>query len=461
MKFISDFGKWFRPKLQTILAVGLIVRLLIAPFFAHPFDMNAWYINGEAFLNGSQSVENFLVPYRLSFFFFVFPETWLFNHLAGLFPNFTIPISALDPRLNPGARWGISVIPGLLYNFFLKIPLIISDALVAFFIFKIVVRSGRSENIAALAAALWFLNPLVIWVSSGWGMFDTIPTLFTVLALYFLLDGKYNLTAIMIVIAIFLKFYAAILLFPIFLIMWKKSGFRGILSPLAATLIVTAIFSIPLLFVSNPLSYITSSAAASAFQYSGLSIWTALSLGISSSNFSLISDILVLAGLIITYFFILKSNLFTNELRNSVSFFLIPIAVLLLFYKFVGENYFVWIIPFSAVLVSDQVHIGKLHWSISFLALVSSVTDSLLPYYMLPLSPWIGSALISMLGLVAQDRVSPNGTAVQGITFGKVFLSSLGVLSLILLLLMILYTLREMRRDQDLQLTSLKKMTSE
>src|SRR5271155_4727484 len=131
IRFSFDLRKLLDLKLQTVMAVGLIARLALAPFFAHPFDMNAWYINGEAYLSGRQILLNYLVPYRLSFFLFVFPQTWLFNHVASYFPNFTIPISALDPRLNPGSRWAISVIPGLLYDFLLKLPLIASDTLVA------------------------------------------------------------------------------------------------------------------------------------------------------------------------------------------------------------------------------------------------------------------------------------------------------------------------------------------
>jgi len=418
--------------------------------------MNAWYVNGETFLNGGQNLLNYLVPYRYSFFLFVFPETWLFNHLATYFPNFTIPISALDPRLNPGSRWGISVIPGLLYDFLLKLPLIASDTLVALILYKIVNRESRDEKIAILASEIWFLNPIVIWVSSGWGMFDAIPTLFTVLALYFLLKGKFSVAALMLILATVMKFYAIVLFVPLFIIIYRKSGLRGILPGLATTVISASLFSIPLFFISNPLSYITASTPSAAFQYAGLSLWTVFSLAFSTLDLSLVSEILVVASLISVYFFIFKTNSLRNELTTAVCYFLIPVTVLLIFYKFVGENYIVWIIPFSAILAASNARIRKMHWSISFLALISSVTDSLLPYYMLPLSPWIGGFLVAVLGLVAPERVAPNGTAIQGITVGKLFLSSLGVISAAILLLMLLTTVTILKKNKDKEIEGLR-----
>jgi predicted membrane-bound dolichyl-phosphate-mannose-protein mannosyltransferase len=61
---------------------------------------------------------------------------------------------------------------------------------------------------------IWFLNPLSIWVSSGWGMFDTLPALFTVISLYSLSERRYAVSGVALAIAVFLKYYAIVLLFP-------------------------------------------------------------------------------------------------------------------------------------------------------------------------------------------------------------------------------------------------------
>ncbi|MDA4129586.1 MAG: hypothetical protein OK457_02335 [Thaumarchaeota archaeon] len=375
--------------------------------------------------------------------------------MASHLPSFTFHISSLDPRLNPGSRWGISVVPGLLYDFVLKLPLIASDALVAVFTYRIAVRIFRDKNSAAIASALWFLNPLVIWVSSGWGMFDTLPTLFTVLALYFSLKGKFSLAALMLVLSALMKFYAIVLFVPFFILVWRKSGVRGLVLPLITTTVSLSVSAIPLFFISSPLSYVTASSPSAEFQYAGLSIWTLFSTIFSNANFSLISEILIVLGMTLTYLVIFRSRSPLHDSVTTVCFFLIPIIVLLMFYKFVGENYFVWMIPFSSIIAVNIKRINRAHWSISLVAFISSITDSLLPYYMLPVSPWIGGFLIAVLGLVASDRVAPNGTGIQGITFGKIFLSTLGIISFGILVLMLITTVSLVREGRNRKVENL------
>jgi Gpi18-like mannosyltransferase len=449
VKFKLSLPSFLTGNLRTVLIIGVLVRLVLAPFFAHPFDMNAWYINGQALLEGKQSLLYYLVPYRISFFLFVFPETWLFNHLAGIFPNYAIPIGALNPKLNPGPQWGISIVPGLLYDFLLKIPLILSDVLVTTLLFKIVKSEWQNEKIAILVAALWFLNPIVIWVSSGWGMFDTLPALFTVLSLYFVLDGRYSYSMLSLAGSTLLKFYAIVIFVPLIFIIWRKAGPRAVWTSLIPTVILAIIASLPLFLISNPLSFISTS-PLTASQYAGLSIWTSLWLTVSHPDISILADVLIVTSLFGIYFFLAKNgSRIEDALTSGTCFFLIPVIVLLMFYKFVGENYIVWLIPFSAILTARSLRINRTHWSLSILSFISSITNSLLPYYMLPVSPWIGGFLVSLLGLAAPARVAPNGSTAPGITFGKLFLSTLGIIAFVILLLMLLNSLRIIRKRES------------
>jgi len=63
---------------------GVAIRLVIAPFFAHPFDVYAWYVNGQDLLNGVSSVQSYMVPYSYSFFLFTFPASWVLKELTPL-----------------------------------------------------------------------------------------------------------------------------------------------------------------------------------------------------------------------------------------------------------------------------------------------------------------------------------------------------------------------------------------
>src|ERR1017187_9480874 len=98
-------------RLRDVLVLGVVVRVAIAPFFAHPFDIYSWYTVAESFLSGSQPLSSFLVPYSYSFFLFVFPAALAFSFLSGYIGSFTIPMSSLNPVLNPGTPINILVVP--------------------------------------------------------------------------------------------------------------------------------------------------------------------------------------------------------------------------------------------------------------------------------------------------------------------------------------------------------------
>jgi hypothetical protein len=139
-------------------------------------------------------------------------------------------------------------------------------------------------------------------------------------------------------------------------------------------------------------------------------------------------------GMILVYVWIWRRR-HSDDFHLRVAFFLIPILLLLLLFRFIGENFFVWALPFGAILAFRDRKAFRLFWALSNLALLSSVMDSLLPYYLLPLAPWFQDLLVSMLAQVAPYRVgTPNGGVVEGLSVGKAFLSALGVVSFVLVL---------------------------
>ncbi len=424
-------------RLRDVLLFGVIVRLAIAPFFAHPFDVYAWYTVGESVVNGKVPLQSFLVPYSYSFFLFVFPAAFAFSFLSGYLGSYTIPMSSLNQDLNPGTPINILVVPGPLFDLLVKLPLILCDLLVALLIYKLIMRHLGDERVAVSASALWFLNPLTIWVSSGWGMFDTLPALFTILALYFLLDKKFALAGMSLALAVEMKYYAIVLLFPLLLVAWRNSRWRGLAEAFSGNAAAIFVLSAPLL-AESALSYTTlvGTWAPSGLYYSGLTFWTALTLFVPGINLPLVSGVLVAALLVMTYLWTWKRSLATDLISASV-YFGLPILVLLAAFRFVGENYFVWILPFASIIASQHSRYRPLFFVMSVVALLSSVTDSLLPYYMLPMAPWIGGYLASLLSSVAPYRVAPAGSVTQTLSIGKFFLSVLGILATALLVLIV------------------------
>ena len=422
-------------KYHKLFAVGLAVRLAIAPFFAHPFDVYAWYTNAESFLGGVTPVWNYLVPYGYAFFLFVFPAGLAFNALSGLVGSHVIPISSLNPILNPGASWNITVVPGPLFDLLVKLPLIASDAVVALIIYRLVLRNLGDEGLASLASIGWFLNPLVIWVSSGWGMFDTLPALFTVLALYFVMGGRFAYSGLSLAGAIAMKYYAVVLLIPMLVIAWREGGKRGALVAAGAAAGACAVLFTPVLGqVVSGYAGLVSSSPQQGLVYSGLSFWSAITLFTPFPALTVASAFLIAGALGIAYVWMVRTG--KKGMLSYATFFGIPVLFLLIFFRFVGENYFVWVLPFASILALRSRTGRYLFWSVSVLALIANFADSLLPYYMLPMAPWIGGFLVNALSFAAPYRVAPSGSVVATLSAGKVFLGSLGVLSAVLLLLL-------------------------
>jgi hypothetical protein len=336
-------------------------------------------------------------------------------------------MSSLDPRLNPGAPWNTTVVPGLLFDLLVKLPLIASDAIVALLLYRLVKSQIRDESLATSGSLLWFLNPLTIWVSSAWGAFDTLPALFTVLALYFMFGKKFIHSGISLTLAIAMKYYAVVLTFPLLLLAWGRGGRRGLVESLGGMALVSLLLFIPLISeTATNFASIAGGQTPTGLYYSGLSFWTAITLFFSGFAQTIVSGGIIVALLGASYFWMWRRRA-NNDLESAAAYFGLPILMLLLAFRFVGENYFIWLLPFGTILALKRTRVTLLFWSLSLLALVSALTDSLLPYYMLPMASWIGGYLVSIIEAVAPYRVAPQGVVTGAISLGKVFLSVLGV----------------------------------
>ncbi|MCL4517915.1 MAG: hypothetical protein M1587_01815 [Thaumarchaeota archaeon] len=423
-------------RFRTELIIGLAVRLAIAPFFAHPFDVYEWYANGQNFVSGIVPFWRFFVPYSYSLFLFAFPATLLFDLLSKFVTTFSIPMSSPDTLLNPGASLNITVIPGILFDLLVKLPLVTSDALIAYLLYKLVKHVADEES-AVFVSALWFLNPLTIWISSGWGMFDTLPTLFTLIALYLVLQKRFELASISIAVAVAMKYYAVVLVIPLLILSFTNGGKIRTAKVLIYTAMSGAILFLPYLSgVVTGLTQTINGESTTEIHYSGLSFWSALTLFYSDFNQALIASLLIVVSLGLSYVWIWKHRRMQDVTTLSIVAFFLPVGCLLLFYQFTGMNFFVWILPFAAILSTKDIWWTRLYWILSLLVLVSSVTDGLLPYYMLPIYPWMGGFLVHAMNMLTPYRVAPTGSVAQGFSIGKIYLASSGILAFILVALM-------------------------
>jgi hypothetical protein len=113
---------------------------------------------------------------------------------------------------------------------------------------------------------------------------------------------------------------------------------------------------------------------------------------------------------------------YTGRLLSFNAYFGISIIPLLLLFRFVAENYFVWLVPFLSIFALGNKRVKYLLWALTSVAFLSSITNSLLPYYMLPMAPWIGGFLAGLLSVATPYRVSSAGAVASTFSVGKIFL---------------------------------------
>src|SRR5512138_987465 len=100
-------------KLATIIVAGIVLRLLLMPIAAHPYDVYAWYtLSLDSLKNPSFNLYNF--P-PLWYNYMIFPIAHLYDWLAKFIPTGTIPMATLPSALNFYPSLNIEYVPGMLF----------------------------------------------------------------------------------------------------------------------------------------------------------------------------------------------------------------------------------------------------------------------------------------------------------------------------------------------------------
>jgi Gpi18-like mannosyltransferase len=226
-------------------------------------------------------------------------------------------------------------------NLVIKLPMIFGDLISAVLLFKFT----KSKFVLAL----WFLNPYVIWISSVHGMFDVLPTLFSLLSMYFLAKKDYLKSAASLAIGIGYKIFP-IFLVPLFLMFsarnfGKKFLAKYILVLLSVSLLVFAVFFLPqnfqylfeglsdlpgrnMLYIGSSVSYIE---------------FLALNLGFLSNYNFLYAFIPLYIALIL---FSLKYLANSDNLNVAI---VLTLLLLFVTYNTMHPQFLLWVIPFLLV----------------------------------------------------------------------------------------------------------------
>jgi|TARA_B100001971_G_scaffold55779_1_gene50832 Gpi18-like mannosyltransferase len=199
-------------RLRDLLLLGVIIRIIFVPFFAHPFDMNAWYLYIDKVIQSgvSLSIIGINPIWNLVLVF----DAYVYNFLSSILHISVIPVSNLPANFDPS--YGITSIMDPLFNTIVKIPFIVADIFSALLIYRIVYFHTKDSVISWRTSAIFYLSPIVIWISGAWGQYDSLPVFFTLLAFYFLLvKNRTFLSSFSLTIAVLIKIYPIIFLVPI------------------------------------------------------------------------------------------------------------------------------------------------------------------------------------------------------------------------------------------------------
>lgn len=353
------------PSLKICMVIGLLIQLSMAPFFYDVYNSRNWLRAANIFSNGAN-------PYQ-------------FCQRLGIFDMFPYPAMFLYLMLLGRQVFQVLGQTGL--ALFFKSLLIMSNLLAGGLVFRAVSAQKGSNSLARNAACLYIFNPLLIFVTSVQGEFDSIVIMLTVLAAYlFVVKKKSALSALSLGIGISLKLYPLFLL-PFFLARienWKQRVIFALLS--AIPMIVS---SVPFLILDY-VAYI--SVAFNTGGGSGpLSPWQSWLGGFFAEPLLRLAFTLSLFGALSVGLLILRGQ----ELFSD--FFLCLICVYATI-PFIHENHVTWILPFI-VLGARRIrlaHIASLFPFLHLLLFTGAFGSSGLPYW---LSSWVGADIASRYSL--------------------------------------------------------------
>jgi Gpi18-like mannosyltransferase len=222
--------------LAGLLALSFLIRLLLFPTQGYANDMATFtYWFNTAAEHGPRVFYTVVFeaagwvdypPFNVYFF-------WVFGSLA----------KALSLSGTSAMFYVIKLLPNLF------------DTATAFLIF-VFVRKRLDFKTALLATSLYAFNPAVVFNAAVWGQFDAIYTFLLVLSLMLALSSKPELSAVAFTLGILTKPQSIALLPLVAFLIFKKNGWRRLLTSLLAGAAMVFAVIIPFEW-SNPVTFLS------------------------------------------------------------------------------------------------------------------------------------------------------------------------------------------------------------
>ena len=382
-------------------------------------------------------------------FLTLIPIALLYVFLSSATGYTAINVNTLPALFNP--YYGIEWIPGPLFNTLVKIPLIIADIGTALILYRLLKRFSKTELTDTLVS-LYYLNPMLIWISSAWGQNDSIPSLFTIFSLYLLLDNKTVYSALSLLLATLFKLYPVIFILPVFIYLLKKKNKKALITyllvfitPLVILLLLSGERTIDNLFITIFSHFTPINTFYDIFGF-GLTYWSwSMIFPMDPYVWAPVTILIMVALLGTTLMFVLKSK-FDDPLRSLMITTFLVSASFFLSMRLVNEDRFVWLLPIIVLMMGERIVSLKSFGLVSLVAFI--YTQKNFPYYLLPVATLNKNVLLPLFYVAA-----PFGKVVQGIllptSIGAFILATIGTVFSILLLSMYIRGLRELKPNKS------------
>jgi len=219
----------------AIYTAALALRLLLSPFFGHSWDTYVWLKSGELFNKGVNIYEIKSLT-EFPWGFYTYPPIWLYWLAFADYVNQFI--GSLNFQL-----------------LLIKLPIIIADIIVAVLISRLAAEMGLVKH-SGTAALLWLFNPLVILISSVWGMFDSIAVALCLLGVLAVLRSRLLIAGLTLGLGAAVKIYPALVLVPaiVYITFVQKRNLFAPVKLVAGAIASFTTSSLP--YLNNPLPMI-------------------------------------------------------------------------------------------------------------------------------------------------------------------------------------------------------------
>jgi len=349
---------------RSAILIGLLVRLLLCFWTGNPDDF-------EIFIRTGYHVAHGASPTQPKAFYIEGLGQPTYPYVSGLgYPSPWGLYLALAYK-----TYQLLPISSYFYYFLIKLLPIAGDLIAAYVIYRLALEYTHDKEKAEKFSLVFFLCPFVIFMSSVWGMFDSIPILFTLISILLLIYRKPYWSAFSLGLGILFKIIPIIYLPVQLLFLRKKRGVRDAVLYLSIATVVPFILALtPIIFCGWEISEATVTVFSQTQRGGGsLTFWNiaALLKNLFPNIFSVEAldslfsfppiRYLWVLGLIATYLLCKErqtdghSDARVDSLRALVEGFSFATIGFLLTRPFVPEQFVLYLLPFLIILSASDL----------------------------------------------------------------------------------------------------------